>query len=96
MKKCLVCEKDVNTDTWHVYNATIWKTHGNYGSSVYDPMSENTYLEAVVCDECLKKKRKLMEEVVSRKKVVVVKRREPIFDDQDHPEHREPESPSRN
>ena len=40
-------------------NATVWTSHGNYGSTVYDPCDEwsaglkSEHLEAVICDLCL-------------------------------------------
>jgi len=80
MKKCLICERELETDAHGtVYEATIWRSHGNYGSSAYDPMRENRYLEAHVCDQCLIKKKPLLEEVVFQKKFQVLERKEPDF-----------------
>jgi hypothetical protein len=39
-----------------VYDATIWRSHGNYGSTKFDPMGLNgrdEFLEAYICDSCL-------------------------------------------
>jgi len=59
---CIVCEKEV--DNWdgayperepavHPIDGTVFRTYGHYGSTVFDPM-DGTYLDIVVCDECLK------------------------------------------
>lgn len=57
---CIVCEAEV--DNWdiaydaptvHPIGGTIFRTYGNYGSSVFDPM-DATYRDAVICDSCLK------------------------------------------
>jgi hypothetical protein len=32
-----------------------FKSLGNYGSTVYDPLNDHEYLHIIVCDECLKK-----------------------------------------
>lgn len=68
-RKCLCCEKVLETDPHAdkfgttigvVYGATIWRTHGNYGSTKFDPMgppgSADEFLEAYVCDDCLTQK----------------------------------------
>jgi hypothetical protein len=62
-----------------VYDATIWHCHGNFGSSVYDPLSDQVFLEALICDACLIQKRKLVEEVMVHRSVEVLERREPDF-----------------
>lgn len=61
---CIVCDKEV--ENWdevypeddqrvHPINGTVFRTYGHYGSTVFDPM-DASYLEVVVCDECLKKR----------------------------------------
>ena len=80
MKKCLVCEKELEADCHTTYGATIWRSDGNYGSSVYDPISESRYLEAHVCDVCLLSKKHLLEEVHFQRRFEVLERREPNFD----------------
>jgi len=42
------------------YDATIWRSYGNFGSTIFDPL-DNEYLQVYVCDECLKKKQKLVQ-----------------------------------
>ncbi len=59
---CIICAADV--DNWdiaypedkpqvHPIGGTVFRTYGNYGSTVFDPM-DASYLEVVVCDRCLK------------------------------------------
>ena len=58
---CIVCNTEV--DNWdiaypedkiqvHPIGGTVFRTYGNYGSTVFDPM-DASYLEIVVCDACL-------------------------------------------
>jgi len=86
-KMCLVCDKEVDVDDagresgsiQPAYNATVWRTWGNYGSTLFDPMLGDVYLEAVVCDNCLKAKKSQMELIRVRKRTEVVERKEPEF-----------------
>ena len=57
----------------------VWRTHGNYGSKVFDPASDAVFLEVFVCDDCLSRKKQLIEEVVVRHTSEVVERRTPSF-----------------
>lgn len=54
--KCFKCDKtlerafkDEDTQPW---GATSFFSHGQYGSTVFDPMDES-YLGVYICDECL-------------------------------------------
>jgi hypothetical protein len=78
-KRCLICEKEIEEDDISVHNATVWTSHGNYGSSVYDPMSGGVYLEAMICDACLTRKKGLLEEVVIEQRTEETERRSPDF-----------------
>lgn len=57
---CIVCAAEVDNwdavypdkDAVHPIGGTVFRTYGHYGSSVFDPM-DASYLEIVVCDECL-------------------------------------------
>lgn len=59
---CIVCAKEIknrdqaypegNTKI-HPIGGTVFKTYGHYGSTVFDPM-DATYMEIVICCECLK------------------------------------------
>ena len=58
---CIMCS--VWLENWGVYpphknvvhpiGGTAFRTYGNYGSSVFDPM-DASYLDIVICDKCLK------------------------------------------
>ena len=58
---CIKCHREL--EHWDVYaeeeqqmhpiGGTVFRTYGNYGSAVFDPM-DATYLEISVCDECLR------------------------------------------
>lgn len=41
-----------------ICDGTVWTSHGNYGSTIYDPAigwtNDNEEIELYVCDECLK------------------------------------------
>jgi hypothetical protein len=83
IRKCLVCECDLEiekntkqqfgTSIPIVYDATIWRSHGNYGSKLFDPMTSLEFLEACVCDSCLIKKKDLIYHIHVEKKQEVVK-----------------------
>ena len=83
MNKCIVCEEDVNLEEKFnlLYDATRWTSTGNFGSMVYDPVSEHEYLEVYICDKCLKKKQKLAKEVRFVDKRTIVSCKEPEFKD---------------
>jgi hypothetical protein len=69
---CIVCVKPLVVDEHcefgstipAVYDATVWRTHGNYGSTKFDPMgppgSGDEFLEAYICDACLVEKGNLI------------------------------------
>jgi hypothetical protein len=78
-KQCLICEKEIQTDAIAVHDATIWTSHGNYGSGVYDPLHEGVFLEALICDACLIRKKGLVQEVVVRHTTEEIERRSPGF-----------------
>lgn len=58
---CIAC--DVEVENWdaachkdqpqvHPIGGTLFRTYGHYGSSIFDPI-DGSYIEVVVCDECL-------------------------------------------
>lgn len=62
---CLICDKPLETEeaevgdtlcSFPVYGGILCQTHGNYGSTKYDPLFEDEILHFVICDECLVKK----------------------------------------
>jgi hypothetical protein len=59
MTSCIVCKKelrdlssDTGEDSVHPVDGLHFRTYGHYGSTVFDPM-DGTYLDIVVCDECI-------------------------------------------
>ena len=56
---CIKCGKqlspafgDAYQDGNQPFGATVFVAHGQYGSTVFDPMNNN-YLEVNICDDCL-------------------------------------------
>ena len=78
-KHCLICEKAIEVNDFAPHDATVWRTQGNYGSKVFDAVSDGVFLEAFVCDDCLSRKKQFIEEVVVRHTIEVVERRAPSF-----------------
>lgn len=61
--KCLLCQKALEINECGTPNhGTIWRSHGNWGSRVYDSMAERIYLVAYICDDCLVQKQELLVE----------------------------------
>lgn len=63
--KCICCNRVVESEAnpnpfvvSPVYGGLRFRTYGNYGSSVFDPMPVECedMLEIVICDQCIKKK----------------------------------------
>jgi hypothetical protein len=63
---CIICGRELksafpreneSTPEWLKHNqphaGTIFITHGQYGSTVFDPMSDVRSLEINICDSCL-------------------------------------------
>ncbi len=64
---CLVCDKQLEIfeeDVLHssryfipcVGDGIVCESHGNYGSSLFDPIHDNENLQFYICDECVKVK----------------------------------------
>lgn len=57
--KCFRCDKTLESvfgdDTEQPYAATSFYSHGQYGSTVFDPMNSHESLQIHICDECLVK-----------------------------------------
>lgn len=47
---CFCCNKSLNHE---LDEYTIWITHGNYGSKIFDPIANDEILEIRICDSCL-------------------------------------------
>jgi hypothetical protein len=58
---CFVCNKKLESSWGEPFNdytntphaGTIFTSHGNYGSTVFDPMDAPEDLEITICDTCL-------------------------------------------
>lgn len=56
---CIVCGREnekamgEQSSVNQPYNATAFRTHGHYGSTVFDPMWEPEDLSITICDPCL-------------------------------------------
>lgn len=70
--KCVLCDMELVMGECGPIDGTLWKSHGNYGSSVYDDMTGRKHLELVICDNCLVKRMKVIREAV---RVVEVRER---------------------
>lgn len=59
---CIICGKaiesafgeHVDDDSHRIpYDANIFRTHGHYGSTRFDPMSDGVFLEVNICSACM-------------------------------------------
>ncbi len=73
--RCFFCERALAVDDQAVHDATVWRTSGNFGSRLYDSLSEGRCLEIAICDECLASRKQFVEEVVTVHRVEEVSRR---------------------
>ncbi len=54
--QCIKCEKHLHKatdDPLQPRYGIVCSSHGNYGSTVFDPVSEDARMVLHVCDECL-------------------------------------------
>jgi len=77
--KCLICGKELETANYNrkpqddpynigsVHDAVICRIHGNFGSTVYDPLYMDEFLECYICDKCLVEKNDLIKRIVVKK-----------------------------
>ena len=73
---CLICDKKLVSamkgeggidSRFPPCDALVWSSHGNFGSSLYDPgpeFDDQQYLEAYICDDCVTKKKDKMYTVI--------------------------------
>lgn len=55
---CLICGYEPEpafprTDSNQPYKATTFVSHGQYGSTVFDPCTGSLFIEINICDDCL-------------------------------------------
>jgi len=74
--RCISCDKKLkeimSPSDNHPNDACAFKSYGNYGSTIFDPMSDSEFLEINVCDECLKRKRDQVYHVRLKKRAETV------------------------
>jgi hypothetical protein len=63
--KCGYVPKSVDEEHWpeQPYGATVFTSGGQYGSTVYDPMSNLQHLRIILCDKCLLEHKAEVQEV---------------------------------
>lgn len=60
MLRCFVCSRTLEScpypdpDERQPWGATVFVSHGNYGSTVWDPCNSDVTLEIFICDWCLR------------------------------------------
>lgn len=55
---CVRCDKELDDiSTYQPNDGLCFMSYGHYGSTVFDPL-DGSYLEIVICDECLQKVQK--------------------------------------
>lgn len=64
-KQCFCCDNLLKTESLDcdpliltpTYDGLIFRTSGNFGSTVFDPMpfDKEEYLQVIICDDCIKK-----------------------------------------
>lgn len=58
---CIVCGHELNNLVWdenvevHPYDGLHFRTHGHYGSAIFDPMLVPAHLDVAICDLCIMK-----------------------------------------
>ena len=60
---CICCDKKLDAELSDnpvvispVYGGIIFRSTGNYGSSIFDPITEEEILQIVICDDCIRNK----------------------------------------
>lgn len=51
IKPALASDEDINPPS----GAVVFSSYGNYGSTVFDPMTNSIHIEIFICDGCLEK-----------------------------------------
>ena len=78
---CFLCGKKLKTEEREnkdpsligiVYDGIIFRATGNYGSSVFDPMPDDGFLEIIICDECVTKEASKIKRVKNIRRYVTV------------------------
>ena len=52
--QCISCKKEIEMHHGLPNDAVVFKSSGNYGSALFDPMDGSVSIQIYVCDDCLK------------------------------------------
>lgn len=72
---CIRCDKKLESifkgedDSNQPYAGTTFTSYGHYGSTVFDPMDGESFLELNICDECLREAAAKQQILLGRKEV---------------------------
>lgn len=50
---CISCKQQVDSQEYWPLDALVFEATGNYGSSIFDPMTGHRRLRVVICDDCV-------------------------------------------
>lgn len=66
-----------------VYGGLIFRSTGNYGSTVFDPMvlKNKEMLQIIICDQCIRKKKRSIVRLYDIKERITAKSKEFKYDD---------------
>lgn len=54
-RPCIICQTLPYKDKFGIVHDTLeFRSYGNYGSTVYDPIDNRTFLRVNICDKCVK------------------------------------------
>ena len=79
---CICCgngfateSSDNPIDIFSVYGGLIFRSTGNYGSHVFDPMptQKEEMLQVIICDECIRKNASRVKRIHNIKRKVTAK-----------------------
>ncbi len=80
--RCICCDRLLEEEPTDnpliihpVYNGLIFRATGNFGSTVFDPMSIGVeeILQVIICDHCIRKKIKAVTRIHNIKRDVTAK-----------------------
>ncbi len=62
---CFCCDRVMETESTDnpiiihpVYDGLIFRATGNFGSTIFDPITEEEILQVIICDDCVKRNAK--------------------------------------
>lgn len=77
---CFKCGKQIKKEYHNndptalsaVHNGLIFRTSGNYGSTIFDPITIEEYLEVIICDDCCKVNKESIKHISNIKRSQIV------------------------